>query len=328
MPGNGNHQSIPLPCGQRLDVFEQALAPQWRCQWDDQDLLTVELADGIARVVQSCQEPTQLLRAAWTFFVSQPDMNTLQFESGFNAAFMIQEDNQTARLERDMFWQLPGDWLSQGDALPYPVTMIMDESGRRHPRRRAKPAGEVYRRFDTGIQAWVSLRTLDIEEDLHRFMRWQNSERVAAFWEQSGTLEEHRAYLESQAKESRVLNLIGCIDDEPFAYFEAYWAKEDRIAPYYDAQDFDRGIHMLVGEDHHRGPHKVKAWLNALCHYLFLDDCRTTRIVSEPRSDNDRMIQHLQARRFAKPKEFDFPHKRAALMVLHRDAFFERCELS
>ena len=328
MPGNGNHQSIPLPGGQRLDVFEQALAPQWRCQWDDQDLLTVELTDGIARVEQHCQEPTQLLRAAWAFFVSQPDMEALQFESGFNAAFMIQEENQTARLERDMFWQLPGDWLSQGDALPYPVTMIMDASGRRHPRRRAKPAGEVYRRFDTGIQAWVSLRTLDIEEDLHRFMRWQNSERVAAFWEQSGTLEEHRAYLESQAKESRVLNLIGCIDDEPFAYFEAYWAKEDRIAPYYDAQDFDRGIHMLVGEDHHRGPHKVKAWLNALCHYLFLDDCRTTRIVSEPRSDNDRMIQHLQARRFAKPKEFDFPHKRAALMVLHRDAFFERCELS
>ncbi|WP_417218120.1 GNAT family N-acetyltransferase [Alcanivorax sp.] len=328
MPGKSLHRSIPLPTGQRLDVFEQALAPQWRCQWDDQDLLTVELTDGIARVEQHCQEPTQLLRAAWAFFVSQPDMEALQFESGFNAAFMIQEENQTARLERDMFWQLPGDWLSQGDALPYPVTMIMDASGRRHPRRRAKPAGEVYRRFDTGIQAWVSLRTLDIEEDLHRFMRWQNSERVAAFWEQSGTLEEHRAYLESQAKESRVLNLIGCIDDEPFAYFEAYWAKEDRIAPYYDAQDFDRGIHMLVGEDHHRGPHKVKAWLNALCHYLFLDDCRTTRIVSEPRSDNDRMIQHLQARRFAKPKEFDFPHKRAALMVLHRDAFFERCELS
>jgi len=67
MPGNGNHQSIPLPTGQRLDVFEQALAPQWRCQWDDQDLLTVELTDGIARVVQCCQESTQLLRAAWAF---------------------------------------------------------------------------------------------------------------------------------------------------------------------------------------------------------------------------------------------------------------------
>ncbi len=103
-----------------------------------------------------------------------------------------------------MFWQLPGDWLSQGDALPYPVTMIMDESaGVTTTPRQA--GGEVYRRFDTSIQAWVSLRTLNIEEDLHRFMRWQNSERVAAFWEQSGTLEEHRAYLESQAKSRECL---------------------------------------------------------------------------------------------------------------------------
>ena len=328
MRGNARHTIMLLPNGQQLDVFDQELAPQWRCQCNDQDWLTVVVEDTAARVQQSTDDPAQLCRAAWAFFVSHAEVNALQFESGFHAAFMVHRENQTAWLERDMLWQLPGDWLRQGNPLPYPVTMIMDESGRRHPRRRCKPVGEVYRRFDTGIQAWVSLRTLDIEQDLHRFMRWQNSERVAAFWEQSGTLDEHRAYLERQAKEPRVLNLIGCIDDEPFAYFEAYWAKEDRIAPYYDAQDFDRGIHMLVGEDHHRGPHKVKAWLNALCHYLFLDDCRTARIVSEPRSDNDKMIQHLQARRFAKPKEFDFPHKRAALMVLHRDAFFERCELS
>ena len=328
MPGNARHTAMLLPTGQQLDVFDQERVPQWRCQSNDQDLLTVQLDDTAARVLQSTDDPAQLCRAAWAFFVSRPAVTALEFSGDGHPGFMVQRDNDSAVLERDMLWQLTGDWLPKAAAFPYPVRMVMDDSGRRHPRRPAKPSGEVYRRFDTGIQAWVSLRVLDIEEDLERFMRWQNSQRVAAFWEQSGTLEEHRAYLESQARDPRVLNLIGCIDDDPFAYFEAYWAKEDRIAPYYDAQDFDRGIHMLVGEEHHRGPHKVKAWLNALCHYLFLDDCRTTRIVSEPRADNDRMIQHLQARRFAKPKEFDFPHKRAALMVLQRDAFFERCELS
>ena len=326
MPGKSQHASIPLPHGQRMDVFD--LSEHWLCQSNDQDLLTVQLGDKSGMVQQSIDDPALLRRAAYAFFVTHPEVKSLRFSDRFHAGFMVQDDGDGYVLERDMLWQLPDDWLPTHLGRPYPVTMVMDASGRRHPLRPAKPTGEVYRRYDQGINAWVSLRMLDIDADLERFMRWQNSERVAAFWEQSGTREEHRRYLESQAKDPRVLNLIGCIDDEPFAYFEAYWTKEDRIAPYYDADDFDRGIHMLVGEEHHRGPHKVKAWLNALCHYLFLDDCRTRRIVSEPRSDNDRMIQHLQARRFAKPKEFDFPHKRAALMVLHRDAFFERCELS
>ncbi|MEE4463942.1 GNAT family N-acetyltransferase, partial [Azotobacter chroococcum] len=38
--------------------------------------------------------------------------------------------------------------------------------------------------------------------------------------------------------------------------------------------------------------------------------------------------QHLQALGFARLKEFDFPHKRAALMVLEREAFFARCRLA
>lgn len=326
MPGKSQHHSIPLPAGQRLDVFDHS--EHWLCQCNDQDLLTVQLDDKSGMVQQSIDEPALLRRAAYAFFVTHPEVSSLRFSDRFHAGFMFQDDDDGYVLERDMLWQLPDDWLPKRLDRPYPVTMAMDASGRRHPVRPTKPSGEVYRRYDQGINAWVSLRMLDIDTDLERFMRWQNSQRVAAFWEQSGTLEEHRSYLETQSRDPRVLNLIGCIDDDPFAYFEAYWTKEDRIAPYYDADDFDRGIHMLVGEEHHRGPHKVKAWLNALCHYLFLDDCRTRRIVSEPRSDNDRMIQHLQARRFAKPKEFDFPHKRAALMVLHRDAFFERCELS
>ena len=187
-----------------------------------------------------------------------------------------------------------------------------------HPQRPAKPQGEVYRRFDPQLGAWISLRTLDIELDLERFNRWQNTPRVLAFWDEGGSLEEHRQYLEKLADDPHTLTLIGCFDDEPFAYFEAYWAKEDRIAPFYDADDYDRGIHMLVGEQAHRGPHKVASWLSALTDYLLQDDPRTRRIVAEPRADNAKMIGYMQAQGYARIKEFDFPHKRAALMVLER----------
>ncbi|MQT59163.1 GNAT family N-acetyltransferase [Pseudomonas sp. FSL R10-1350] len=187
-----------------------------------------------------------------------------------------------------------------------------------HPQRPAKPQGEVYRRFDPQLGAWISLRTLDIELDLERFNRWQNTPRVLAFWDEGGSLDDHRQYLEKLANDPHTLTLIGCFDDQPFAYFEAYWAKEDRIAPFYDADDYDRGIHMLVGEQAHRGPHKVASWLSALTDYLLQDDPRTRRIVAEPRADNDKMIGYMQAQGYARIKEFDFPHKRAALMVLER----------
>ena len=187
-----------------------------------------------------------------------------------------------------------------------------------HPQRPAKPQGEVYRRFDPQLGAWISLRTLDLDLDLERFSRWQNTPRVLAFWAEGGSLEEHRQYLEKLAADPHTLTLIGCFDDQPFAYFEAYWAKEDRIAPFYDVGDYDRGIHMLVGEQAHRGPHKVTSWLSALTHYLFEDEPRTQRVVAEPRADNAKMIAYLQAQGYERIKEFDFPHKRAALMVLDR----------
>ena len=229
--------------------------------------------------------------------------------------------------ERTQFWQLPQPWLNQTMDGVYPQQLQITE-GKRHPRRAPKPRGEVYRRFDTRLGAWVSLRTLDIDNDLERFNRWQNNPRVLNFWQEGGSLEQHRDYLNKLQADPHSLTLIGCFDDQPFAYFEAYWAKEDRIAPFYDADDYDRGIHMLVGEEQHRGPHKVASWLSALVHYLFLDDPRTRRVVAEPRADNSKMIGYMHDQRFHCEKEFDFPHKRAALMMLGRERFFERCRLA
>lgn len=160
------------------------------------------------------------------------------------------------RCERTLFWQLPQPWLGTSLTGCYPQQMMISQ-GKRHPLRPVKPRGEVYRRFDARLGAWISLRTVEIEADLPRFNRWQNNPRVASFWEEQGSLEQHREYLSKLDADPHTLTLIGCFDDQPFAYFEAYWAKEDRIAPFYDAGDYDRGIHMLVGEESHRGPHKV-----------------------------------------------------------------------
>jgi acetyl CoA:N6-hydroxylysine acetyl transferase len=207
------------------------------------------------------------------------------------------------------------------------VSMFEGASRRQHPVRPEKPVGVIYQRSIDKLKSELTLRTIDRVADLPRFHRWMNDPRVAAFWEQAGSLDEQAAYLDKVARDAHTLPVLACLDGHPLGYFELYWAKEDRIAPYYQVDDYDRGLHMLVGEQHHRGPDKVEAWLTSLVHYMFLDEPRTQNIVAEPRHDNAKMIGYLERAGFSQEKVFDFPHKRAALMILPRKTFFDRTGL-
>lgn len=228
--------------------------------------------------------------------------------------------NAQPTVTREALWQQPRLWLpAAGDSFALQYTLTQ---GRRHPRRPPKPVGTVYQRHIPWLAKTLSLRAVDMERDLPTFSRWMNDPVVAHFWQEEGDLAKHRAYLEGIAADPHTVGLIGCLDGQPFGYFEVYWAKEDRIAPFYDVHDFDRGWHVLIGEPAFRGRAHLTAWMPSISHYLFLDDCRTQRIVIEPRSDNHKMIKSLGRCGYAHLKEFDFPHKRAMLGMLLRERFF------
>ncbi|EMX6778063.1 N(6)-hydroxylysine O-acetyltransferase, partial [Escherichia coli] len=182
--------------------------------------------------------------------------------------------------------------------------------------------GEVYRRYDPRIRRMLSFRIADPVSDAERFTRWMNDPRVEYFWEQSGSLEVQIAYLERQLTSKHAFPLIGCFDDRPFSYFEIYWAAEDRIGRHYSWQPFDRGLHLLVGEQQWRGAHYVQSWLRGVTHYLLLNEPRTQRTVLEPRIDNQRLFRHLEPAGYRTIKEFDFPHKRSRMVMADRHHFF------
>lgn len=220
----------------------------------------------------------------------------------------------------EAFWQQADLWLPQARP-PFAQRFALTQ-GRRHPVRPPKPEGIVYTRFIPWLGARFELRTVDVATDLERFNRWMNDPRVAEIWDEAGDLAKHRAYLEGLQADPHMLPLMGTVDGVPFAYFEVYWAKENRIAPFYDAGDHDRGWHVLVGEDAFRGRAYVATWLPSLMHFIFLDDPRTQRIVGEPRSDHHQQLRNLERSGFARMSTFDFPHKRAALVMLLRERFF------
>ncbi|WP_313571791.1 GNAT family N-acetyltransferase [Pantoea piersonii] len=222
---------------------------------------------------------------------------------------------------RESFWQLPL-WRCGEQPAASGKMQFDDDRQLYYPVRPARPDGEIYRRYDPQIKRTLSFRVADVAEDAARFTRWMNTPRVNAFWEMAAPQPELENYLRKQLDASNCYPVIGCFDDEPFGYFEIYWAAEDRIGRHYRWHPYDRGLHMLVGEEAWRGAHFIRSWLRGLTHCLFLDEPRTQRIVAEPRYDNQRLFRHLPVAGYHTLKEFDFPHKRSRLVMSERSRFF------
>lgn len=222
---------------------------------------------------------------------------------------------------RHMFYQTPDLWHYRGDRYPLPLTYTQTGSVR-HPERTKPRAPLLYRRFCNDIQQTFSLRPFSIDDHFDLFYAWMTDPTVAEFWEMAFEAPRLRAYAEERMADPHMVPLIGYFDDVPFAYFEAYWAKEDRLGPHYDAQDYDRGFHMAVGDSRFRFKGFGRQWFLSMAHFLYLDDPRSMRLVGEPRIDQVRVTSWSKTTPWKLVKEFDFPHKRAALMTLDREDFF------
>lgn len=179
----------------------------------------------------------------------------------------------------------------------------------RHPIRPKPPRmGEIfYTRFVPSVGQYLSFRVASLSpqptphmgpcspnppaasdllalSDTSLLQKWLSNPRVSAFW--GGYVPE---FLPKALESRHSFPVIGMWDGVPFGYFEIYWVKEDALGRHTgggDAADWDRGLHVIIGEDWARG--RVQPWLTSLVHWAFCSDYRTMSICVEPRVDNKR----------------------------------------
>lgn len=216
-------------------------------------------------------------------------------------------------------------WAQQADLWrvdpPLPcATLPTITDGRRHPRRPPAPNGDVYARDLPALGVRFTLRGWQPAEDAERLARWFDEPRVREGW--PGEQPVQRGAEGPQEADPHVTPLVGCFDGEPFAYFEAFWLKEDALGPHVAARDYDRGLRMLVGEPRWRGPHRVAGWLPSVVHYLFLDDLRTEAVGCAVPAGHTRVADHLARHGFARQRRLALADAQPLWMRTLRETFF------
>nr|BDD69317.1 acyltransferase [Verruciconidia persicina] len=211
----------------------------------------------------------------------------------------------------------------------------------RHPLRQKKPQmGEVfYSRYVPAEGKYLSFRAASLSpqavpyagpvgsrsfheehaqlrslSDTQLMKSWLSKPRVSAFWG-----EYHDNFLSDVFKLRHSFSVIGMWDGVPFGYFEIYWVKEDGLGRQMGSLvgDFDRGLHVFVGEDWARG--RALVWISSLVHWCWLADNRTMNVLLEPRVDNDRFVGLLQKAGFSLDGQVSFPHKQSWVCRLRRE---------
>ncbi|WP_372655520.1 GNAT family N-acetyltransferase [Halobacteriovorax sp.] len=255
-------------------------------------------------------------KEAFTVILSK---NLIQNNLSFN--HLIKDESII--LPRETFASLGNIWAKAADTNNEPVEV--STNGITHPKRPGYSPGELlYKKYYSEIDTTISFRVANVENDLDNFHSWHNKKFIYNFWELNKSKQELESYLENGLKDPHSIPTILEFNNEPVGYFEFYWAKEDRLGPFYDFSNYDRGFHFLIGEESCLGRVNVDAILKATSHYSFLNDQRTQLLAGEPRSDNTRIIRYINHFEcWRKEKEFDFPHKRAALLLCDRETYFQ-----
>ena len=151
-----------------------------------------------------------------------------------------------------------------------------------------------WKQFDPILDEEFEFRAISLQEDLDLFYKWQHTPYVAEFWEMNKKKSELKEYLEGVLASGYQLPLMAFLGGKPIGYFEAYWAFSDRISPYCEADHFDRGFHLLIGEPEYLGTRVVREAINNCCLFLFSQNLKTKVIWGEPRIDNIKLQKMTQ----------------------------------
>jgi lysine N-acyltransferase len=163
-----------------------------------------------------------------------------------------------------------------------------------------------------------SIRVVEPDTDAEIISEWMNRPHLAQAWEYDRPVQWWYDYLQAQLAGAYSRPFIGSLRGVPHGYVEVYRAAKDSIAPRYDADPYDLGLHAAIADlrlvNRGFGP----LLLPRLTASLFEIEPECTRIMFDPdhRNSAARRLCEFGGCEFL--GEHDMSNRRMALYALHR----------
>lgn len=159
-----------------------------------------------------------------------------------------------------------------------------------------------------------SIRALSASgDDPALVSRWMNEPHVDLFWEQAWSPERWASAIGEQLAGDHSRPCLVSHEGVPLAYVEIYRTPRDVVGLQYDADPYDLGIHLAIGDRARTGRGLGRALVRAVARGLAAADPRVRRVFADPDE------RHAMARRMFQGAGFhslglsDLGHKTAAL---------------
>ncbi|MGV0850723.1 GNAT family N-acetyltransferase [Mycolicibacterium phlei] len=164
-----------------------------------------------------------------------------------------------------------------------------------------------------------SIRLVDPDRDSEMISEWMNRPHLVEAWEYPWPPERFRRYLSAQLAGEYSRPFIGSFRGQPFVYIELYRAAKDSIAPRYDADPHDIGMHAAIAEMRFVNRGIAPILLPRLTANIFELDPLCRRIMFDPdyRNTGARGVCEYAGCEFL--GEHRMSNRRMALYALHRD---------
>ncbi|MBO1512515.1 GNAT family N-acetyltransferase [Metabacillus bambusae] len=180
-----------------------------------------------------------------------------------------------------------------------------------------------FQRYDLNVNKTISFREVHFDRDVKLLHSWMNEKHVVPYWQLDLSLSDYSLHLQNFLKCEHQTLLIGEIDGVPISYWESYWVKGDLIKNYYEFDEYDQGVHLLIGEKDYLGIGLIYPLLMTILSQKF-QVSQTEKVIAEPDVRNEKMIHVFKKCGFTPIKEVELPDKTGLLMFCERSTFERR----